>query len=226
MQGRIGAFCQTGRPEEGFPCPAHRIRGRKGAAAVAERFSLAGGRGSLTLTGLGDRVRAEVRLADDGRGLYKAYLLGRGGRFLLGTLVPEGGALVLDRTLGLAGLVQMGVWPPLGGTAELAFAFGPGAGQPEGAQGRPQRAAPVPPGWRREPRPERLFGEALLQQSAQGLRGALVRREGDRIRLALPWRPDGVFPLTPLFCFAVPERLDGALYVSFLLNGRGCPISA
>ena len=66
-----------------------------------ERFSLDGGRGWLTVREENGRVRAEAQLPDDGRGLYKAWLLGERGRALAGTFVPEGGALKLRRALSL-----------------------------------------------------------------------------------------------------------------------------
>ena len=48
----------------------------------------------------GPRVHTEARRQNDGQGLYKVWLRGGGkGRLLLGTLVPEGGELVLSRTL-------------------------------------------------------------------------------------------------------------------------------
>ena len=42
--------------------------------------------------------------------------------------------------------------------------------------------------------------------------------------LALPWRAGGEFPLTPLFCFARLERLDGGDWLVFSFNSRGCPM--
>ena len=92
-----------------------------------ERFSLDGGRGWLTLREEGGRVRLEAELPDDGRGLYKAWLLGRRGRALAGTFVPEGGALRLRRVLSLDELRRQGAWPVTGARAELAFAAGRGS---------------------------------------------------------------------------------------------------
>ena len=117
---------------------------------MEERFALAEGRGELTAEEEANRVRFRARLTDDGRGLYKAYLLGGRGRFLLGTLVPEGGALALTRTVSRGELERRGVWPPTGAAAELAFSF--------------QKAGPasLPPGWRREACPERLMGLSLI----------------------------------------------------------------
>ena len=119
-----------------------------------ERFSLDGGRGWLTVREENGRVRAEAQLPDDGRGLYKAWLLAERDRALAGTFVPEGGALKLRRALSLDELRREGAWPVTGGLAELAFPAGgrPGVGPygpPGGAPGpgaeRPLRAALIAP---------------------------------------------------------------------------------
>ena len=54
-----------------------------------ERFSLAGGQGWLTVEESGGRARCAAELPEDGKGLYKGYLCGTGGRALLGTFLPE-----------------------------------------------------------------------------------------------------------------------------------------
>lgn len=53
-----------------------------------ERFSLAGGQGWLTVEESGGRARCAAELPEDGKGLYKGYLCGTGGRALLGTFLP------------------------------------------------------------------------------------------------------------------------------------------
>lgn len=176
---------------------------------MERRFSLAEGKGWLTLTEGEGRVRCRAVLPDDGRGLYKCWLTGSGGRALLGTFAPKNGALELERALSVGELERQGAWPPEGGEAALAFSFGE------------QRAAP-PPGWSREEAPERLMGEPLLARAAAG-RAALVRREGEGFSLAYPWAPDRPFPLTPLFCFARLEGLNGRDYLVFPFRSGGCP---
>lgn len=169
------------------------------------QFSLMDGQGWLTLREEGPRVCFRAELPDDGRGLYKAYLTGPGGgRVLLGTLIPEGGALRLTRTLSAGELARRGVWPPEGAQAELAFP-----------------AAPA--GWTREERPARLMGERMLARCAEGLRGVLLRRRKGDFSLAVPWEAGREFPLTPLFCFARVERLAGKDYAVFRFSARGCP---
>ena len=88
---------------------------------MEERYALAEGKGRLTVRAAEGRVACEAMLPDDGRGLYKAYLSGPQGRFPLGALLPEGGTLVLRRTLSVGELERRGVWPPTGGGVELAY---------------------------------------------------------------------------------------------------------
>lgn len=167
------------------------------------------GRGRLTVREEGPRVLCRAELPDDGRGLYKVYLSGSGGSFLLGTLIPEQGALRLSRTLTLDTLKRQGVWPPEGACAALAFPA--------------ERPPASPAGWVREEHPARLLGEPMLSRCVQGLRGALLRRGEQVFFLALPWRTGEIFPLAPLFCFARPERIAGQEYAVFEFNVHGCP---
>lgn len=103
------------------------------------RFGLLEGRGWLTAVPEGPRVQCRAELSGVSRGLYKVHLTGRGGSFLLGTLIPEGGSLRLHRTVSLDQLKRQGVWPPEGAFAELAFA--------------PERSGPPQDGCRRGPPP-------------------------------------------------------------------------
>lgn len=175
------------------------------------RFALGAAGGALTVREEGGRAVFEAVLPDDRRGLYKVWLTGRGGQFLLGTLMPENARLRLHRTLPVAELERHGVWPLTGAQARLAFPFGEGESTP-------------PKGWRWEREPGRLLGDRLLRQSAVRLGRAALRREEDGFSLALPWRAGGEFPLTPLFCFARLERLDGGEWLVFSFNRRGCPM--
>ncbi|MCD7946961.1 MAG: hypothetical protein LUG13_01515 [Oscillospiraceae bacterium] len=176
------------------------------------QFELADGRGRLTLCEEGNRVVATARMEDDGRGIYKVYLLGNGSRMLLGTLAPEQGALTLRRTVSLRALEEQRLWPPSGAEAELSFSFSGGT----------REAVPLR-GWRREDCPARLMGDRLLAESAKCLGGMLCRRE-DGFCLAFPYREDCAFPLVPLFCFARVAKLDGRRFFLFDFNENGCPI--
>ena len=177
------------------------------------RISLNRPAGRVDIREEGLQAVISARAADDGAGLYKLYLLGKGEGLLLGTLIPENGALRLRRTIPVDQLRRRGLWPPAGAEVRLAYAFG----QERGTAERP------PQGWTREDQPARLMGERLLKESAAPLKGGLTRREGEGFVLALPWEPGGAFPLTPLFCFATAQRLDGRGYAVFRFTGRGCP---
>ena len=176
---------------------------------MERRFSLADERGWLTVAETGDRAVCTAQLPADGRGLYKCWLIGPEGKALVGTFVPEGGVLKLSRILPVAQLRSCGAWPPQGAEAAMAFSFSE------------QRPA-VPAGWRCEPDPARLMGEPLLARAA-GERSALCRREEGGFWLAYPFDPGKPFPLTPLFCFARLERLEGRDYVVFPFRSGGCP---
>ena len=174
---------------------------------MEERFPLAEGGGWLTVREEKGRVRCQAQLPNDSKGLYKCWLAGPGGMALLGTFVPQGDCLRLERTLSVDELKRQGAWPPEGAQAVLAFSFG--------------GEKPPPRGWVREHAPGRLMGEPLLAQAAGG--PALLRQEAAGFSLAYPYRPDRPFPLTPLFCFARLEELEGRPYLRFPFRSGGCP---
>lgn len=178
-----------------------------------ERRFVLGREGTLTVREEGSRVALEAGLPDDKRGLYKVYLRGNSGRFLLGTLMPEHGRLGLKRTLPLDELIRRGVWPVQSTEIELAFSFGQ----------KPHTDFSVP-GWHRENEPARLLGDRVLSRAAAGLRGVLYQREGTGFALAAPFRQSEDFPLPPLFCFANIETMGQREYAVFHFNGHGCPI--
>ncbi len=66
------------------------------------------GGGTLSLEEEGLRVHLRAVCPDDGGGLYKVWVRGRGGSLLLGTLTPENGRLALSRTLSRSTLGQAG----------------------------------------------------------------------------------------------------------------------
>lgn len=105
---------------------------------MEERVPMEGG-GMLTVRQDGVRVHMEAERPSDGRGLYKVWLRGdQGGKLLLGTLVPEEGALRLRRTLSVGAL--------------LAFSF----------------EAPSGGKWYCEQHPERLVSDPVLRQQLSG----------------------------------------------------------
>ncbi|MFQ7853806.1 MAG: hypothetical protein ACLRIS_00335 [Flavonifractor plautii] len=179
-----------------------------------ERFSLAGGQGWLTVEESGGRARCAAELPEDGKGLYKGYLCGTGGRALLGTFLPEDGRLKLRRTLSLDELRRQGAWPPTGARAELAFS----AGSPGGPHS--------PEGWHWEEAPARRMGNPCWPGRLAGA-GAVPAGTGG-FSLAFPYAETRAFPLTPLFCFARVERMNGEFYAVFPFGPAavpGCRIS-
>lgn len=175
-------------------------------------FSLLDGRGRLTVREQSGQADCRAVLPDDGKGLYRCWLLGPAGRFPLGPFLPEGGELRLSRAPEIAALARQGAWPPAGGEARLTCAAGPPRRRPSGP----------PPGWVWEPDPARLLGEPLLREAAAG-RGALLRREEGGFSLAYPFRPSEPFPLVSLFCFARVEELAGVPRLIFPFRPGGCP---
>ena len=60
--------------------------------------------GAVTVCQEGERAICRAICPDDRGGLWKAWLLGEGGKALLGTLIPEGGAMRLRRSIDVAQL--------------------------------------------------------------------------------------------------------------------------
>lgn len=69
----------------------------------------------------GVTVRAELPARRDG--LCKLWLHGERGRLLLGTLIPEGGRLLLRRRIPRRETERAGAWPPAGVSAALVWPF-------------------------------------------------------------------------------------------------------
>lgn len=187
---------------------------------MEQRFGLGRGSGSLLVRQEGETVSFEADMRDDKQGLYKAYAMGPGGSLPLGTLMPEGGRLVLRRTIPMTELKRKGMWPVTGGEARLSFSFGQGGGGGHAPQGSGQAAS----GWMRAENPARLMGDRFLAQTMGEARGVLYRREEGGFALAIPMEKGSAFPMTPLFCFAHLEKLSDRLYAIFHFNSHGCPI--
>lgn len=170
---------------------------------MEHRLDMRGG-GTLTLRQEGPRVRLEAARPEDGRGLYKVWVTGRGGgRLLLGTLAPEGKELRLRRTLSVGELERAGCWPMSGAEAPLAFPFS--------ASER----------WYCEQHPERLTADPLVREQ---LKGPLLCRKGrDGFRLAAPFRTDAPVLLDALFCLARVEQLEGRPHLVWVFDREGRP---
>ena len=168
------------------------------------------GGGTLSLREEGPRVHLEAARPDDGRGLYKAWVRGRQGSLLLGTLVPEAGGLRLRRTVSRSSLTQAGCWPVTGGNCVLTYPF-PGA---EGAGSA----------WTPEPLPERLCRDPLVKESLRGCSGFCGRRDGALCLLSAPFRPDRSFPIPVLFCLARVESRGGRPWLVWAFDLEGTPV--
>ncbi|MCI2105749.1 MAG: hypothetical protein LKK00_03395 [Intestinimonas sp.] len=177
---------------------------------MERRLSLSGGPGTLILRENGPRVTVLAERPDDGKGLYKAWIWGENGRFLLGTMLPERNCLRAERTLSVDQLSRQGVWPVTGASAVLAFCARPGGAPPQG--------------WKRHQRPQELFSDCVLQRAARGLDSALICRRERGFSLAFAYQPRHTFPLVPAFCFARMEKLGNGFYLIFEFNEEGWPI--
>ena len=54
--------------------------------------------------------------------------------------------------------------------------------------------------------------------------GALCRRRGQHLVLALPWREDSPFPYPQWFCLARVGQMAGRTWVFYALRGAGDPV--
>lgn len=169
---------------------------------MEQRLRMEGG-GTLTVCREENRVRLLAERPMDGRGLYKVWLYGRGGRQLLGTLAPEKGLLQLHRTLSVRELEQSGCWPIAGAEAVLSFSFRENGG------------------WYCEQHPERMVHDPELQRQFHG--SMLCRREGGGFHLAAPFRTDGPLALETLFCLGHLEKIQGRPHLVWNFKTDGTP---
>jgi len=115
----------------------------------------------------------------------------------------ESGRYVLRRTVAVQELAGAGCWPPAGAEAVCAFMFSGGS-------------------WYWEQRPERFIADRLLRQQISG--PVLCRREGERTRLAVPFRRDRPVPLSGLFCLACVEQVEGHPHLVWSFDRAGNPM--
>lgn len=163
--------------------------------------------GVVTLRQEGDLALCRAIRTDLRGSIWKAWLLGGSGRVLLGTLIPEGGALRLRRVVPVAQLQRQGVWPPAG--AELC---------------QTDTAFPESPdGWQCIDCPARLMKEPLLRNALRNTERALLRQDGEGFTLGFPFDEKSPFPLSPLFCLCRVEQMNGKACLLFSFNRQGCP---
>lgn len=173
-------------------------------------WSFDGPDGAVTVRQEGEKAVCQAIHAFDGGGLYKAWLRGKAGeRILLGTLIPEGGALRLRRVMEISALERQGAWPPVGAEIALAYPFA--------------SEAPLPPEWCWTDCPERLLEDPMLSRCLRGVRRALLRRDMEGFFLAVPWSRHDPFPIPPLFCLSRLEMLSGRRCVIFRFSRQGQP---
>lgn len=173
-------------------------------------WSFEGRDGAVTIRQEGERAVCQAIRAAEQNGLYKAWLLGEGRRrVLLGTLIPEGGALRLRRVMEVSALRQQGVWPPVGAEVALAYSFA--------------AEAPPPPEWCWTDCPQRLLEDPLLSRCLRGTKRALLKRDLEGFFLAFPWSRHEPFPIPPLFCLAQMDTMGGKRCVIFRFSRQGKP---
>lgn len=160
--------------------------------------------GRLELREEGERTTAEMDCPLDRSGLFRGYLVCRGGEIALGVLEPGGERLRLCRRLLTAEVRALG--PPERGELRLSFAF--------------QRSG----GWQCLERPECFFRRAPFGRELAGLRGAMWREERGLRFLALPFDCRCPFPLTALFCFAQVAEIGGRTYAVFAFDREEGPV--
>lgn len=172
-------------------------------------WSFDGPGGAVTVRQEGGKAVCQAMRIADNSGLYKAWLHGAGGKALLGTLIPEGGALRLHREVEVAVLERQGVWPPTGAEVTLAYSF--------------TTEAPLPPDWCWTDCPRRLLKEPVLSECLHGVKKALLKRDMEGFFLAFPWSRHEPFPIPPLFCLARLEVMAGKVYVVLRFSRQGRP---
>lgn len=165
--------------------------------------------GAVTVRQEGNKAVCQaIRTADSG-GLYKAWLQGPEGRALLGTLIPEGGALRLRRVIEVTALERQGAWPPAGAEVALAYSFAP---EPS-----------PPPNWCWTDCPRRLLEDPMLSRCLHGVKRGLLKRDMEGFFLAFPWSRHEPFPIPPLFCLSRLELMPGGRYAVFRFSRQGRP---
>ena len=153
--------------------------------------------GTAEVTEEGERLAVTLRCREDGRGLFRGYLVCPGGEVPLGLLEPRDRGLWLQRRLLREELRPLG--RPREVRLGMTFAF---AGD-----------------WQdlRDPAP---FAAAAGEELSGDL---LWRRAGGLRQLALPYDPARPFPLTRLFCFARIMTIRGRRYAVYAFDGENRP---
>ncbi len=172
------------------------------------------GGGRLIINECQGRIHLCATRTTDNRGLYKVWLFGQSGRMLLGTMIPEGGELRLERTLSRNTLLACGCYPILGGEVVMAFSFR------HGEQSRPQA---LPKGWNIQVENTVFCNDPLLQEIISK-QSWIEKSENHIFYLGMAYKIGVEFPLLPLFCFAKWEKLDENSYLIWKFDDKRQPI--
>lgn len=176
---------------------------------MGELWPLEGG-GTLRVREEEPWVYLEVVRPEDRRGLYKVWCLGEEGEFLLGTLVPQGNRLYLERRVTKRTLREAGAWPLTGGKAVMVYSFT--------EDKSPGKA------WHKEDQPEGFCADPVVRARLKGASG-LLSREKDGVRqLAAPFLTYKPILLNTLFCLAQVEEQQGRRYLVWSFDQEGRPI--
>lgn len=176
---------------------------------MGELWPLEGG-GTLRAREEGGWVCLEAVRPDDGKGLYKVWCTGPGGEFLLGTLVPQGGGLRLERRVSKQTLQKAGAWPLTGGKTVMVYPF-TDEGKTEGE-------------WHREGHPERLCADQVVRACLHKGEGWLSREYRGMRQLSVLFSTCKPIPLNPLFCLARVEERQGRWYLVWSFDRDGLPL--
>lgn len=143
-----------------------------------------------------------VRCTLPGEGLWCAWAVGDRGELRLGVLEPQGGAGMIRR--------------------RFSHRLTAPAGRLLRGEVRPAAQPEQEMDW--TPLEDAMFHSPGLRRQLQGTEGALWRREGETLLLALPYAPRRPMPLTGMFCFARPCRIRGERYLVWTFDSRERPV--
>lgn len=154
--------------------------------------------GRVTLRQEGGVTLVRAVMAGGEKGICRAVLVGERGERLLGVMEPHGRELVVTRRLYTRDVLALG--QILRGEVRTK----------DGA-------------WQRTDRPSQLLTDPLLRRELENCRLGWWRREGERLRLALPLERGRPFPLVSCFCLAHVGEVEGRRCAVFSFDGAGKP---
>ena len=156
--------------------------------------------GELTVEREGLYAVCSVGCHPPGDGLWCVWAVGDRGEVRLGIAEPGAAGFALRRRLSLRSL------------------------EPAGPLRRGELRPASEDGWTALTEPEAVFRGAWLRSRLRGTGDALVRRDGEGVTVAFPYRPAAPFPLVPMFCFASICTLRGGRYWRISFDGEERPV--